>query len=188
MVGLQGCGKSTWVREHLADTHTVVSKDHWPNARKRQARQLRLVAELLAAGRSVVVDNTNPSREERAPLVALARAAGVPARAVWLDVPFRICLARNLAREGRARVPMRGLLAAQKRMTPPTTEEGFDRIDVVRGSDCHRLADDDRGRGVRARGWTASSDGDAVDTSCSQRNSFGQSCRWALRPTRTPTC
>ncbi len=135
MVGLQGCGKSTWVREHFADTYEVVSKDHWPNARRREARQVRLVAELLAAGRSVVVDNTNPSREDRAPLVALARAAGVPVRAVWLDVPFRTCLAGNLAREGRARVPVPGVLATRKRLVPPATDEGFDRVEVVRAAE-----------------------------------------------------
>ncbi len=64
MVGLQGCGKSTWVRAHLAHTHVVVSKDHWPNARRREARQLRVVSELLADGKSVVVDNTNPSPDD----------------------------------------------------------------------------------------------------------------------------
>ena len=132
MVGLQGCGKSTWVAEQLAETHAVVSKDHWPNARHREARQARVVAEHLAAGRSVVVDNTNPSREERAALVRLAQEAGVGARAVWLDLPFETCLERNLAREGRAQVPLVGVLATRRRLVPPSVDEGFLRVDVVR--------------------------------------------------------
>jgi predicted kinase len=132
MVGLQGCGKSTWVREHLSGSHVVVSKDHWPNARRKQARQSRVVAEQLAAGRSVVVDNTNPTLEDRASLVSLARSAGVPVRAVWLDVPLSTCLERNLARVGRAQVPLVGVLATRKRLVPPSTEEGFDAVVVVR--------------------------------------------------------
>ena len=131
MVGLQGAGKSTWVAEHLAGTHVVVSKDHWPNARRREARQTRVVRDLLAAGRSVVIDNTNPSREERAALVDLAREAGVPVRAVHVVAPLEVCLARNLAREGRAQVPVVGVLATRRRTVPPETGEGFVRVDVV---------------------------------------------------------
>jgi predicted kinase len=138
LVGLQGSGKSTWVREHLAATHTVVSKDHWPHARRREARQRRVVAELLAAGRSVVVDNTNPGPEERAPLVAAARAAGVPVRAVWLDTPWDTAVARNDRREGRARVPLVGLLATRTRLVPPSAAEGFDRVEVVAVRDPER--------------------------------------------------
>jgi predicted kinase len=132
MVGLQGSGKSTWVAGHLADSHAVVSKDHWPRARRREARQRRVVAELLVAGASVVVDNTNPSAGERAPLVAAARTAGVPVRAVWVATPAELCEQRNAAREGRARVPLVGVLATRARFEPPTTDEGFDRVEVVR--------------------------------------------------------
>ncbi|MCZ2810848.1 AAA family ATPase [Modestobacter sp. VKM Ac-2979] len=132
MVGLQGSGKSRWVTEHLAGTHAVVSKDHWPNARRREARQQRTVAALLAEGASVVVDNTSPSPAERAPLIALAAAAGVPARAVFLDVPLETCRARNEAREGRARVPLVGLYSAAGRLTVPSTAEGFSDVTVVR--------------------------------------------------------
>jgi predicted kinase len=132
MVGLQGAGKSTWVQENLAGTHTVVSKDHWPRARRREARQQRVVDELLAGGARVVVDNTNPSVQERAPLIAAARRAGVPVRAVWVDTPPGLCLERNEAREGRARVPLVGVMATRARLVPPTTHEGFDRVDVVR--------------------------------------------------------
>ena len=132
MVGLQGAGKTTWVARHLAGSHAVVSKDHWPRARRREARQQRVVAELLAEGRSVVVDNTNPAPEDRAPLVAAARTAGVGLRAVWLDTPVPVCAARNDAREGRARVPPAGLFGTAARFVPPSTAEGFDRVDVVR--------------------------------------------------------
>jgi predicted kinase len=132
MVGLQGCGKSTWVDLHLAATHDVVSKDRWPNARRREARQQRVVAELLAAGRSVVVDNTNPSPAERAALVTVARALGTPVRAVWIDTPPSLCRERNARRTGRARVPDVGLAATLARFVPPTTDEGFGRVDVVR--------------------------------------------------------
>ena len=132
MVGLQGAGKTTWGARHLAGTHAVVSKDRWPRARRREARQQRVVAELLAAGRSVVVDNTNPSPAERAPLVAAARAAGVGVRAVWLDTPPAVAAARNAVREGVARVPEVGLAATRARFAPPTPAEGFDRVDVVR--------------------------------------------------------
>ncbi|MCZ2815380.1 AAA family ATPase [Modestobacter sp. VKM Ac-2984] len=133
MVGLQGSGKSTWIAGHLAGTHAVVSKDHWPNARRREARQQRVVAGLLAEGASVVVDNTSPSPAERAPLVALAAAAGVPARAVFVDVPLETCRARNEARQGRARVPLVGLYSAAGRLVPPSTAEGFSEVTHVRG-------------------------------------------------------
>jgi predicted kinase len=131
MVGLQGAGKSTWVAAHLAGTHVVVSKDHWPNARRREARQRRLVAELLAERISVVVDNTNPSPVERAPLISLAAAAGVPVRAVFLDVPLDVCQERNDARTGRARVPEVGLLSTVAKLVPPSTAEGFTEVQIV---------------------------------------------------------
>jgi predicted kinase len=135
MVGLQGSGKSTWVARNLAGSHVVVSKDHWPHARRREARQRRVVTELLASGAHVVVDNTNPAPEDRAALITAARAAGVPVRAVWVDTPPEVCLARNDAREGRVRVPLPGVFATRARFVPPTTAEGFDRVDVVRGND-----------------------------------------------------
>jgi predicted kinase len=133
MAGLQGSGKSTWVREHLAGTHAVVSKDHWPNARRREARQQQVVAALLAEGRDVVVDNTDPTPADRAPLIAAARAAGAGVRAVWVDTPVATCVARNDARTGRARVPLAGLYGTAGRFVPPSTAEGFDRVDVVAG-------------------------------------------------------
>ena len=131
MTGLQGSGKSTWVAGHLPG-HVVVSKNQWPPARRREADQQWLVADHLAAGRSVVVDNANASPAERAPLVAAARAVGVPVRAVWLDTPPEVSLARNEARAAPERVPPVGVFATRARFVPPSADEGFDRVDVVR--------------------------------------------------------
>lgn len=135
MVGLQGSGKSTWVREHLSATHVVVSKDYWPNARHREARQRRAVDNALAAGRSVVVDNTNASPHNRAPLIEVARARRAKVRAVYLEVPLSVCLARNAGRVGRARVPVIGVYATRNRLVRPVLDEGFDQVDVVTPGD-----------------------------------------------------
>lgn len=128
LVGLQASGKSTFYARCLADDHAHVSKDHWPHSRRREARQLRVVAEALAAGRSVAVDNTNPSAAERAGLLAVARAAGVPAVAYWFPPDVDASLRRNAARTGHARVPEVGVFATAKRLSPPTRAEGFDEL------------------------------------------------------------
>ena len=131
MVGLPGSGKSTVVAERFAGTHAVVSKDHWPNARRREARQARVVGELLAEGRDVVVDNTNVSRDVRAPLLALAAERGATARAVYVATPVRECIARNARRVGRTQVPVPAILGMAKRLVPPSVEEGFAAVEEV---------------------------------------------------------
>jgi predicted kinase len=132
LAGLQASGKSSFAQEHLAGSHEIVSKDDWPNARNRQRRQLRLLHEHLAAGRSVAVDNTNPAVADRAPLLAAARGHGARAVCYWFPPDVAACVARNAARPGRARVPDVGLYHTLARLEPPTAAEGFDAIHDVR--------------------------------------------------------
>jgi predicted kinase len=75
LIALQAAGKTTFRRRRFDRTHVVVSKDDFPNNRRPARRQQFLVREALAAGKPVVVDNTNPRREDRALLIALAHAA-----------------------------------------------------------------------------------------------------------------
>ena len=56
LVGLPAAGKTTFYQRHFAATHRHVSKDLSPNAAGREARQRRLLAEILAEGASVVVE------------------------------------------------------------------------------------------------------------------------------------
>lgn len=130
--GLQASGKTTFYRERFALTHVHVSKDAWPNARKKEARQRRLIAEHLRIGQSVVVDNTNPTRDERDPLVAIARALGARVSSYSFVTAVEEALQRNSRREGRARVEDVEIYAVAKRLVSPTDDEDFDQRFEVR--------------------------------------------------------
>ncbi|MGV4983208.1 AAA family ATPase [Streptomyces sp. NPDC001709] len=133
LVGLQASGKSTFYEQCLSDRYALVSKDLFPRgARNKQQRQMRLVAEHLAAGRPVTVDNTNPSPQEWSPLVAVAHAHGATVTAYWFPPDAAGSLRRNAIREGRERVPDVGVLATMKRLREPSTADGFDEVREVR--------------------------------------------------------
>jgi predicted kinase len=130
-VGLQGSGKTTWYHEHFAATHVHVSKDLMPNARNRETRQQQQIEEALSTGRSVVVDNTNPSIESRAPLVAAGHRLGARVVAVYFEAHVPTSLIRNRAREGKARVPDVAIFRTKKQLAPPSLDEGFDEVRIV---------------------------------------------------------
>jgi predicted kinase len=123
--GLQASGKTSFYRERFAATHEHVSKDAWPNARKKEDRQRRLIEEYLRSGRSVVVDNTNPTPNEREPLIAIGRSVGVRISSYSFVVTVEEALRRNAGREGRARIEDVGIYSVAKRLARPTALEGF---------------------------------------------------------------
>ncbi|HEV8210330.1 MAG TPA: AAA family ATPase [Vicinamibacterales bacterium] len=128
LVGLPASGKSSFYHERFAATHDHVSKDLMRHNRHPQRRQEQLLGEALGAGRSVVVDNTNPSVSVRAPLIAVARANGAEVVGYFFETDAATALRRNRVREGRARVPDVAIFTTRKKLEPPTYEEGFDRL------------------------------------------------------------
>src|SRR5438132_552893 len=102
------------------------------SARDKGRRQLAEMARAFDAGRSVVVDNTNATVADRAPLIALAHARG--ARAIGYEFRARVeeCVARNRRREGKARVPDAAIFVTAMRLEPPSLDEGFDELFRVR--------------------------------------------------------
>jgi predicted kinase len=128
LIGLPASGKSTFYRERLSGSHDHVSKDLMRSNRRPQRRQEQLIADALAAGRSVCVDNTNPSISIRAPLIALARAHGAQVVGYFFPTDARDALRRNRGREGRLRVPDVAIFTTRKQLQPPNYDEGFDRL------------------------------------------------------------
>ena len=129
--GIPAAGKSTYYRDHFAATHVLVSKDLMKNVPDRDARQQQMIDEALGAGKSVVIDNTNPTPLVRAPVIAAGRRHGARIIGYFFPVPVKLAVERNRMREGKARVPDVAIYSASRKLVPPDLEEGFDEIHIV---------------------------------------------------------
>lgn len=134
-MGLQAAGKSTFFRTHFAETHVLVSKDLLLNNKHRSRRQSQLIEEALEAGSSVVVDNTNPTLEDRAELIQLGRMYSAEIVGYYFVPEVSQSLARNRQRTGKDKVPDIAIFATMKRFVHPIYEEGFDRLFYVVAND-----------------------------------------------------
>ncbi|MEB3178602.1 MAG: ATP-binding protein [Nostocaceae cyanobacterium] len=130
-IGLQASGKSTFFRTHFADTHAHISKDLMRNNKNKNRKQAELIAAAFEAERSVVVDNTNPTVEDRTKLISLGQAYGVQIIGYYFGSRVSDCLQRNHQRSGKAKVPEVGIYATAKKLVVPTFSEGFNNLFYV---------------------------------------------------------
>jgi len=112
LIGPSGSGKSTFARKHFLPTEVLssdvcrglVSDDENNQAATADAFDVlhAIAAKRLARGLLTVVDATNVQPEARRPLVALARQYHVLPVAIVLNMPEKLCRARNEDRPDRA--------------------------------------------------------------------------------------
>ena len=95
-------------------------------------RESVLLAACLEAKQSFVIDNTNPTREERAKYIEAARAAGFRVVGYYFSALLADALVRNAARPDAVRVPDAGVKATSAKLELPTRAEGFDELYFVR--------------------------------------------------------
>lgn len=127
LMGIQASGKSTFYQQRFFDTHVRISRDL---LRTRNRERLLLQA-CLESRQPFVVDNTNVTTEERARYIDAARAAGYRVIGYFFRTETRAAIARNKLREGKAVIPIPGILGTYKKLEEPRPEEGFDELYTV---------------------------------------------------------
>jgi predicted kinase len=138
-IGLPGSGKSSWFKRHQITPlssdllRTLLFDD--PTEQRFQDlifSNLRsmLKARLIARRPLNYVDATNLTSHDRHGWIKLAKDYGYEVQAVYFDVPVETCLERNRKRERT--VPEDVMRRMAGKLKPPTFEEGFSKITVVR--------------------------------------------------------
>jgi predicted kinase len=127
LVGIQASGKSTFYQQRFFDTHVRISRD----LLRTRSRERLLLQACLESRQPFVVDNTNVTAEERARYIEAARAAGYRVIGYFFRTETRAALARNKLREGKAVIPVPGILGTYKKLEEPRPEEGFDELYTV---------------------------------------------------------
>jgi predicted kinase len=127
-IGIQGAGKSTFYRNYFFNTHIRINLDM---LKTRHREQIFLQA-CLEVKQRFVVDNTNPTVENRERYIIPAKANGFRVVGYYFQSQLEDCKQRNNQRPPKQIVPLVGLLATYKKLVLPSWQEGFDAIYSVK--------------------------------------------------------
>ena len=133
LVGLPAAGKSTFAKTYLEPKgYEVVNRD----TLKTQPKCLSTCEDALKNKKSVVVDNTNPSKESRKCFIDIAKKHNVKVRCFHLDLPKELCEHMNMFRQTQSagvqrRVPAVGFNMFKSKFEAPDMSEGFTEIKKI---------------------------------------------------------
>jgi predicted kinase len=138
-IGLPGSGKSSWFKRHNIHplSSDLLRELLFDDSLEQRFQDLvfsnlrsMLKARLIARRPLNYVDATNLTPHDRHSWIKLAKDYGYDVQGLFFDVPLEICLERHQKR-GRA-VPEDIMRKMAVKLKPPTFEEGFSKITVVR--------------------------------------------------------
>ena len=122
--GVQASGKSSFYLLNLYQSHLRINLDML----KTRHREKIIFEACLASKTKMVIDNTNPTKADRARYIGHAKDAGFEVIAYYFATDLKSTLQRNSRREGKANIPEVGVRATYKKLEVPSFDEGFDKI------------------------------------------------------------
>jgi len=127
MMGIQGSGKSTFCSIFLSDAVRInLDILHTRN------KESLLIADCQKKGCDYVVDNTNPTREDRARYIPVAREAGYRVIGYFMQSRLQECIQRNNQRDGKEKIPSKAIAMTSNKLEMPSRSEGFDELYFVK--------------------------------------------------------
>ncbi|EFX85136.1 hypothetical protein DAPPUDRAFT_46356 [Daphnia pulex] len=144
LVGFPGSGKSHFAEQHaLQSSYDVINRDSLGTWQKCAAA----VEKCLDAGKSVLIDNTNPDKESRSRFVRLASTRGLPCRCFVMNTTMTHALHNNKFREltDAKHVPVSRMIfnVHKSKYQEPSLDEGFSQIVRVNFQPKFRSAEDE---------------------------------------------
>ena len=127
-IGIQATGKSTFYKERFFNTHIRINMDML----KTRHREKLLIRACLEAKQPFVIDNTNPTVEDRARYIPLAHGAGFRVCGYYFQSSSKDAIDRNNSRPQAERVPEKGIRGTFTRLQLPSLDEGFDQLFYVK--------------------------------------------------------
>jgi predicted kinase len=124
-IGLQAAGKSSFYKEHFFRTHLRINLDML----KTRHREDVILKACLEAKQSFVIDNTNPTIDERRKYIEAAKASHFAVIGYYFKSSLSEALQRNSSRSER--VPDKAIFATHKKLQIPVLAEGFDKLFYV---------------------------------------------------------
>lgn len=125
--GLQASGKTTFWRQRFPELpHVNLDTLHTRN------KERLLMEECFASGASFVVDNTNPTQEDRARYIQSARERGYRVVGYYFQSSISACRERNRQRDAKEQLPDVALNSTYARLEVPSMMEGLDELYYVR--------------------------------------------------------
>lgn len=126
-IGIQGSGKSSFFKEHFFNTHIRINLDML----KTRHRESLFIDACLEGKQPFVIDNTNPTVEDRAKYISAASEKGFRVVGFYFSAKLQDALERNSLREGKTRISDKGIRATYSRLQLPSFDEGFNELYYV---------------------------------------------------------
>ena len=94
---------------------------------------IKVAADSLKAGESIIIDNTNPAKGDRKPYIELAKKYKVPVRCFYLKMDTQLSYHLNMFRQNQSkgkkrRIPEVAYRTYEKYFEQPKLIEGFDSV------------------------------------------------------------